>query len=214
MLRGQLENREFSSQDLSSARQSARLGVLLVKALRGASSWGASGPRLLLPNRGYAGKGKIKKLAINLGILAVPIIQCLSQTNLQITTIQITDERAVHLEWRSETNHIYQVLCADALNGNPDGSTAWRLLHDNYPSHGSNTFWLDTGDYFKVPAIVHPKKMPMRFYRIVDRGTNQLSGDEPTISIISPANNFVATGEMIVSATAVSDLRQWTFAFL
>lgn len=70
------------------------------------------------------------------------------------------------------------------------------------------------GRLFQSPAIVHPKKMPMRFYRIVDRGTNQLSGDEPTISIISPANNFVATSEMIVSATAVSDLRQWTFAFL
>ena len=42
------------------------------------------------------------------------------------------------------------------------------MLYDSYPSQGTNTFWLDTGNYLKVPPILHPAKAPMRFYRIVD----------------------------------------------
>lgn len=129
-----------------------------------------------------------------------------AQTNLQFTAATVTDEQAIRLSWASTDHEVYQIQCADALATNADGSTAWQILCDNYPSQGTNTFWLDTGDYLlHVPPIVHPKYAPMRFYRILDKGVDDLVSDEPAVSIISPTNGFVATGDLTITVAASTD---------
>ncbi len=132
-------------------------------------------------------------------------VHSFGQNALQFTGVSVTDEGAIHLAWASLSHHVYQIQCADQLAGNDDGSTAWQVLYDYYPSQGTNTFWLDTGNYFEVPPILHPKKMPMRFYQIVDKGPDDLVSDEPTVSILSPAGGAVVSGLLTVAVTASSD---------
>lgn len=141
----------------------------------------------------------------------VAILLCLAplahgQSNtLQFTAAKVTDEGAIHLEWASQSNHVYQIQCADTLIDTNTGTTPWQTLYDNYPSQGTNTFWLDTGNYFKTPVLVHPSKSPMRFYRVVDLGPDDLVGDEPTVSITSPTNGAAITGLLTVSVSASTD---------
>lgn len=123
-------------------------------------------------------------------------------TNLQFTGVHATVEKAIQVFWASQPNHVYQLQFADALATNSDGSTTWNTLYDKYPSHGTNTFILDTGDYFQTPPIGHPKYSPMRFYRIVDEGTN--SGLSPTVTITSPTNGDVLSDVVTISVTASS----------
>jgi Family of unknown function (DUF6345)/FlgD Ig-like domain/Bacterial Ig domain len=127
------------------------------------------------------------------------------QNALQFTATRVTDEGAIHLEWASQSNHVYQVQCADSLIDTNTGTITWQMLYDNYPSQGTNTFWLDCGNYFQTPPIPHPGKSPARFYQIFDKGPDDLVGDEPTVSITSPANGFVASGLLTVSVTASTD---------
>ena len=79
-----------------------------------------------------------------------------------------------------------------------------KSLYDNYPSQGTNTFWLDTGNYNLAPQVLHPKYMPMRFYRILDEGPDSLT-DVPTVKIDSLTNNMAATGELTFTVTAATD---------
>ncbi|MGH7954045.1 MAG: Ig-like domain-containing protein, partial [Limisphaerales bacterium] len=137
-------------------------------------------------------------LALTININAVAQID----TNLQFTAVHATVENAIQLFWASQSNHIYQVQYANALATNTDGSTAWQTLYDNYPSQGTNTFILDTGDYFQTPPIVHPKYSPMRFYRIVDEGTND--GESPTVTITAPTNGDVLSDVITISVSASS----------
>jgi hypothetical protein len=124
-----------------------------------------------------------------------------AQTNLQFTAVAQTDEQAIRLTWASTNHEVYQIQCAGALATNADGSTAWQILYDNYPSQGTNTFWLDTGDYLlHVPPIVHPKYAPMRFYRIVDKEADTITDE--TVSIVSPANGALASNELTVTVVA------------
>jgi hypothetical protein len=127
-----------------------------------------------------------------------------AQTNLQFTGVSATDEGAIRLSWASTNHEIYAVQCADALIDTNTGSITWQTLYDNYPSQGTNTFWLDTGNYFFVPPILHPKKMPMRFYRIVDEGADTTS-DEPSVSITSPTNDTVVSGELTITVATSTD---------
>jgi hypothetical protein len=128
----------------------------------------------------------------------------LAQTNLQFTAATSTDEQAIRLTWASQSNHVYQIQCANALATNADGSTAWQTLYDNYPSQGTNTFWLDTGNYNLAPAILHPKNAPMRFYRILDEGADTLS-DEPTVSVTAPTSGTAVSGELVITVAAATD---------
>jgi hypothetical protein len=124
-----------------------------------------------------------------------------AQTNLHFIGVSQTDEQAIRLTWTSTNHEVYQIQCADALATNADGSTAWQILYDNYPSQGTNTFWLDTGDYLlHVPPIVHPKYSPMRFYRIVDKEADTITDE--TVSIVSPANGTLASNELTVTVVA------------
>ena len=128
-----------------------------------------------------------------------------AQNTLQFTATRVTDEGAIHLEWASQSNHTYQIQCTDALNTNDDGTTTWTTLYNDYPSQGTNTFWLDTGNYFLTPAIVHPSKSTMRFYRILDLGLDDLASDEPAVSVVSPTNGSVISGLLTISVAASTD---------
>ena len=88
------------------------------------------------------------------------------QTNLNFQDVRVTTEGAIRLTWNSTTNEYYRVDYADDLIDTNTGSITWRQLYDEYPWQGSNTFWLDTGDYFAEPPVLHPAKVAQRFYRI------------------------------------------------
>jgi hypothetical protein len=131
-------------------------------------------------------------------------INGLAQTSLQFTAATQTDEQAILLTWASTNHEIYGIQFADALAKNADGSTTWNTLYDNYPSHGTNTFVGDFGNYDVLPAILHPRNMPMRFYRIVDEGAD--TADSPFVAIISPTNGAVLSGQITVSVVSTSSL--------
>jgi len=99
-----------------------------------------------------------------------------AQTNLQFIAITQTPEHAIQLTWASISNEVYEIDEAEALGTNADGSTTWNELYTQYPSQGTNTFWLDTGNYFDVPPIVKPEYSPARFYRITDFGARHHIG--------------------------------------
>jgi Family of unknown function (DUF6345)/FlgD Ig-like domain/Bacterial Ig domain len=127
-----------------------------------------------------------------------------AQTNLDFTSITPTVEGAMGLTWNSTSNEIYEIDEADALNTNSDGTTAWNMLYSDYPSQGTNTFWLDTGNYFSDPEIVHPSQSPMRFYRVLLTGTNTTTS-VPLVSISSPTNGTSANGTLTVMVNASTD---------
>lgn len=108
------------------------------------------------------------------------------------------------MSWQSQSSAVYEVDEADAFNTNSDGTTQWNTLYTDYPSQGTNTFWLDTGNYRLTPAIVHPKYSPMRFYRVVNVGFDT-TPDEPTVAIESLTNGSVLTGGIIITVQGVTD---------
>ncbi len=153
----------------------------------------------------------MKKLKFLIGrpTLGCIIALCLTskleaQTNLQFTGINATDEGAIQLHWRSQSNELYEIDKADALIDTNTGSITWNKLYDNYPSQGTNTFIGDFGNYNLSPEIVHPKNSPMRFYRVVDQGADSLS-DEPSVSISSPSSGNAVSDELTVTVTASTD---------
>jgi hypothetical protein len=121
----------------------------------------------------------IKTAVILVGLVLASLGQGFGQTNLQFTGVTSTDEQAIQLNWTSTNGELYQVQYANALATNSDGSTAWQVLYDSYPSQGTNTFIGDFGNYNVAPQITHPKYNPMRFYRILDEGQDSLASDEP-----------------------------------
>lgn len=149
-----------------------------------------------------------KKLFKSLSTIIALAVLLASSTNaqsvLRFTSVNATDEKAIQLHWASTNSEIYQIQYANALGTNDDGSTAWQILYDGYPSQGTNTLWLDTGNYNLVPQVLHPKDMPMRFYRIVDLGADTAS-DEPSVSILSPTNGAVVFGELTITVIASTD---------
>jgi len=95
------------------------------------------------------------------------------QNTLRFTGINVTPEGAIQLHWAGNSNEIYEIDEADALIDTNIGGTTWNKLYDDYPSQGTNTFCLDTGNYDDaIPPIPHPKFSPMRFYQVVMTGTN------------------------------------------
>jgi len=120
---------------------------------------------------------------------------------LQFTRVSQTDEQAIVLSWASISNEVYEIDEADALVDTNTGSTTWNKLYDDYPSQGTNTFWLDTGNYNFSPHILRPKDMPMRFYRIVDLGPDTTS-DEPSVSLTSPTSGTAVSDELTITVVA------------
>ena len=127
--------------------------------------------------------------------------QVFGQNQLQFTQPIVTSEGAIQLHWQSQSNALYQVQYMPDLSGN----FTWQTLLDNYPSQGTNTLWLDTGDYLQAPPVNHPKYDPTRFYRVAFIGTNAVP--PPSVAVTSPANRALLTGLVRVSvATASTNL--------
>ncbi len=149
-----------------------------------------------------------KELFRSLSIIAALAVSLASvataQNTLQFIGVNVTDEQAIRLTWNSVSNEVYEIDEADALIDTNTGSITWNMLYNDYPSQGTNTFWLDTGNYNLVPQILHPKDMPMRFYRIVDEGADTIS-DEPNVSVTSPTNGTAVTGELTINVIASTD---------
>lgn len=123
---------------------------------------------------------------------------------LQFTGVSATPEQAIQINWASVSNETYKIDEADTLTTNAQGTITWNQLCTGYPSQGTNTFWLDTGNYNVVPAIVHPKLSPARFYRVVDLGPDSTS-DEPVVSITGIPNGSVVSGNFAVTVAASTD---------
>jgi hypothetical protein len=70
--------------------------------------------------------------AVSLGMLLLLTQSTLSQTILQFTSVNVTDEGNILLNWASVSNEVYQIQEADTLI-NTNGTTTWNLLCDEYP---------------------------------------------------------------------------------
>lgn len=146
---------------------------------------------------------KSKQKIVGIVVLFVVVINCHAQNTLRFTGVKATSEKAIQLFWASNTNDVYEVDYADQLAGNDDGSTAWNKLYDEYPSHGTNTFIADAGNYEISPEISHPKQSPMRFYRIMLAEGNTIATN-PVVSILAPTNGASLSGDAIVLVSASS----------
>lgn len=145
----------------------------------------------------------VGRLVAGCGLACCLTLELQAQTNLQFTSINATPEHAIQLHWTSNSNAIYEIDYADSLTDTNTGSITWHKLYDEYPSQGTNTFCLDTGNYDDaIPPIPHPKFSPMRFYRVVMTGTN--TGPSPTVIISYPTNGEVLSGNVTVVVHASS----------
>jgi Big-like domain-containing protein/uncharacterized protein DUF6345/flagellar hook capping protein FlgD len=139
---------------------------------------------------------------ILVGLAARALAQ--AQNPFSFTGVRATEEGAIILNWESETNTFYDVMYTDNLIDPDTGLTIWSPLYLEYPSHGTNTFIGDYGNFLETPITPHPKDSPARFYRIFWRGTNT-APTNPTISITAPTNGSTVSGELTISINASSD---------
>jgi hypothetical protein len=147
-------------------------------------------------------KGAFKSIIVITALAASLASVANAQNALQFTGVNATVENAIQLYWSSTNGELYQIQYANALATNDDGTTAWQVLYDKYPSHGTNTFIGDFGNYDTDSAISHPKYMPMRFYRVVDLGADNDTVDIPAVTITSPSNGSILSGQVTVSVAA------------
>ncbi|HVU27512.1 MAG TPA: DUF6345 domain-containing protein [Verrucomicrobiae bacterium] len=139
---------------------------------------------------------KLKLVGLLFGILAVFTGQVFCQNAPVITKVNTTPNKNIQIHWTSDTNLFYKIDAVDTLETtNPDGTLAWTNLYDDYPAQGTNTFWMDAGDYNRI----HPKDTFTRFYRVAVEGTN--TPDDLTISVISPTNGSVVSGNITVTVS-------------
>jgi hypothetical protein len=122
---------------------------------------------------------------------------CSATNAFQVVAITKTVEGSVTIRWNSECNALYRIDYAPSLSTN----TAWQTLYDNYPSQGTSTFWTDGGNWVTEPPIDHPSKVQQRFYRVAKTGTNIAP---PQVTIVSPTNGVVLSGDVTVSIVATS----------
>lgn len=137
------------------------------------------------------------RLVASCGLACCLTLELQAQTNLQFTSVNATVEGAIQLHWESTSNALYQIQYTPTLT-----NIQWNTLVDNYPSQGTNTFWLDTGNYLQVPPVNHPKYDATRFYRVIYLGTNAVT--QPTVAVIFPTNGMVLSDQVTVTVVAAS----------
>lgn len=142
----------------------------------------------------------MKNLIPLLGLFATLALHAQS-TNLVILHAVVGDERAPVLTWQSESNAVYRIDYADTV---VNTNTQWKTLYEDYPSHGTNTFWMDSGNDSFEPEISHPKRKTTRFYRLTKTGTNTAAA--PFVQIISVTNNTVLSDEVVMTVVATTSL--------
>src|SRR5665213_2738462 len=121
------------------------------------------------------------------------------QNELQMISVQPTPDKTMILTWQGNSNEIYEIDEADSIGTN---GMVWNKLDDDYPSQGTNTFWMDAGNYFATPEIVSPRFSPMRFYRVIMTGTN--TDSPPSVAVTYPTNGAMLSSNVavVVSASA------------
>lgn len=145
----------------------------------------------------------LKAFGLLVAMLAMGLGQCFSQTNLNFNNIGANVEHAIRLSWNSTSNDVYRIEYANELIDTNTGATTWLSLYDDYPSHGTNTFIADAGNYDITPHIPHPKFSPMRYYRVtLVEGNTSVSN--PIVSISFPTNGNSLSGDVTVSVSASS----------
>lgn len=145
---------------------------------------------------------EIKRQFIKVVAVLAFAASCAGQgTNFQFISTSANKDRTVTIKWKSESNALYRIDYASVL---VNSNTAWSTLYDRYPSHGTNTFWTDVGDYAVAPPIKRPQDSPKRFYRVAKIGTN--TAPAPFVTISSPANGATVSGDLTISVTATSAL--------
>src|SRR5882724_10997178 len=116
----------------------------------------------------------VNKIAGIIALALAPAVSGFGQvTNIHLISATIGDGGAIQIKWESESNAVYRIDYASTLI---NSNTHFQTLYQHYASHGTNTFWLDTGDYLQQPVVPHPSKAGMRVYRIVREGTNAIPG--------------------------------------
>ena len=71
----------------------------------------------------------MKKLYLSVIALLFAAVAAQSQTNIQFTSINVTDEGAIQLRWSSQSNELYEIDEADSLNST---NVTWNMLYDGY----------------------------------------------------------------------------------
>jgi|SRR5665213_157858 len=137
-------------------------------------------------------------------LVLAPTVRVFAQNTLQFTSVNATPEKAIQLHWASNTNEVYEIDYATSLIDTNTGTITWNQLYSDYPSQGTNTFWLDAGNFQASPSVPHPKNDSLRFYRVVLTGTN--SGPNPTISILNPTDGATASSNLTVTVSAASSV--------
>jgi hypothetical protein len=95
----------------------------------------------------------LNRSAAIFALIAASISQGFTQNTLQFTGVNSTSDNHIQLHWASNSNEVYEIDYADVLAGNSDGSTAWNPLYEDYPSHGTNSFITDAGNYDLTPKF-------------------------------------------------------------
>jgi hypothetical protein len=151
--------------------------------------------------------GTTKRNEMKFTVIAALVIACglagadqANSASPQIISATPSVERAIQIRWQSESNTIYRIDFAPQLN---NSNTQWQTLYDDYPSHGTNSFIADAGNYDLVPEVPHPQFSPMRFYRITRTGTNT-SPNNPSVSIFSPTNGASLSGDVTMGVSSAS----------
>ena len=121
-----------------------------------------------------------------------------SGQTLQFLATKAEGDGAIQLRWQSETNAIYRIEYATALSN----GVVWQTFVEGLISHGTNTTFLDTGRYWADPELKHPALNAQRYYRVAKAGTNSLP--PPVVSLSSPTAGAVLSGEVTITASAVS----------
>lgn len=135
-------------------------------------------------------------------ILSLGLISTSRAQQLQFTDVRVTSGGAIQLYWASDSNAVYDIEFASELT---DGGTVWKTIYEDYPALGTNTFWTDAGDQNTASVVNHPRDGAMRFYRVVQTGTNNLAS-AAQVSVVSPTNNAVLTGDVQVSVSVTSSI--------
>lgn len=117
---------------------------------------------------------------------------------IEANSVQLLEDGAL-IAWQSGTNATlyYDVYFRTNFD---DPTESWFMLEQGYPTHGTNTFWKDTGYWGLVST---PGQNPARFYKIVG-WTN--SATPPIVNITVPAgvlSGIITINVSITSGAAV-----------
>jgi len=121
------------------------------------------------------------------------------------------DARGALLTWNSKTGAAYRVDYVPDMN-NGTNELEWFTLADGYPSHGTNTFWKDTGYWALVSK---PGIDPTRFYRVSEisngpaKPTVTISVANGTLSALTAIGVTVTPEDSILGATLWVDGEFW-----